>query len=185
MKRPLTTKTAPALHNLFLCQDPPFPIPLSLIGSSQLWVKHFPYLYPSTPILVITSTLYAYEDGKDRKFRNVGTKGSDAGRLHKRHNTACMCQLITQDNLFFDIMPCNVQEYCCLHLCRWKRLGMSIHLPTKNAIPAFVRRFNIRGRNIFYTGRNTERASCLWASSNRFSVGKRQFDQLSVRMVYL
>ena len=33
-------------------------------------------------------TLYAYEDGKDSKFRNVGTKSSEAGRLPKRHNTA-------------------------------------------------------------------------------------------------
>ena len=46
--------------------------------------KHFPYLYPSTPILFITSTLYAYEDGTDSKFRNVATKSSDAGRLSKR-----------------------------------------------------------------------------------------------------
>ena len=35
-KLPLTTKTAPALHHLFLYQDPPFPIPQTLIGSSQL-----------------------------------------------------------------------------------------------------------------------------------------------------
>ena len=30
----------------------------------------------------------AYEDGTASKFRNVGTKSSDAGRLPKRHNTA-------------------------------------------------------------------------------------------------
>ena len=83
-KRPLTTKTAPAHHHLFLY---PFPIPLLLTGSGQLWAKHFPYLYPSTQILGITSTLYAYEDGTASKFRNVGTKSSDAGRLPKRHNT--------------------------------------------------------------------------------------------------
>ena len=46
------------------------------------------YVYPSTQILGITSTLYAYEDGTDRKFRNVGTKRSDAGRLPNKHNTA-------------------------------------------------------------------------------------------------
>ena len=57
------------------------------IGSSQLCAKHFPYLYPTTQILGITSTLYAYEDGTDRKFRNVGTKSSDAGRLPKKHST--------------------------------------------------------------------------------------------------
>ena len=85
-KRPLTTKTAPALHHLFLYQDPPLYRPL--IGSSQLRAKHFPYLYPSAQILCITSTLYAYEDGTDSKFRNVGTKNSDVGRLPKRHNTA-------------------------------------------------------------------------------------------------
>jgi hypothetical protein len=33
-------------------------------------------------------TLNAYEDGTVSKFRNVGTKSSDAGRLHKRHNMA-------------------------------------------------------------------------------------------------
>ena len=44
-------------------------------------------LHPSTPILGITSTLNAYEDGTASKFRNVGTKSSDAGRLLKRHNT--------------------------------------------------------------------------------------------------
>ena len=38
--------------------------------------------------LGITSTVYAYEDGTDRKFRNVGTESSDAGRLPKKHNTA-------------------------------------------------------------------------------------------------
>ena len=80
--------TAPALHHLFLYQEPSLPIPLSLIGSSQLWDKHFPYLYPSTQILDITSTLIAYEDGTDRKYRNVGTKSSDAGRLPKKHNKA-------------------------------------------------------------------------------------------------
>jgi hypothetical protein len=36
----------------------------------------------------ITSTLNAYEDGTAGKFRNVGTKSSDAVRLRKRHNTA-------------------------------------------------------------------------------------------------
>ena len=76
----------PALHHLFLYQDPPLSHPL--IGSSQLWAKHFPYLYPSTPVLCITSTLYAYEDGTDSKFRNVDTISSDAGRLPIRHNTA-------------------------------------------------------------------------------------------------
>ena len=30
----------------------------------------------------------AYEYGTDRKFRNVGTKSSDAGRLPKKHNTS-------------------------------------------------------------------------------------------------
>ena len=84
-KRPLTTKTAPALHHLFLYQVRLLRIPL--IGSSQLLAKHFPYLYPSTPILRITSTLYAYEDGTDSKYRNVGTKSSGAGRLLQRHNT--------------------------------------------------------------------------------------------------
>ena len=39
-------------------------------------------------MLGITSTLNAYEDGTSSKFRNVGTKSSDAGRLPKRHNTA-------------------------------------------------------------------------------------------------
>ena len=58
------------------------------VGSSQLCAKHFPYLYRSTPILDITSTLNAYEDGTDSTFRNVGTKSSDAGRLPKKHNTA-------------------------------------------------------------------------------------------------
>ena len=37
-------------------------------------------------MLGITSTLYAYEDAVDRKFVNVGTKSSDAGRLPKKHN---------------------------------------------------------------------------------------------------
>ena len=37
---------------------------------------------------LVTSTLYAYEDGTDRNFRNVGTESSDAGRLHTiRHST--------------------------------------------------------------------------------------------------
>jgi hypothetical protein len=62
--------------------------PPPLIGSRQLWVKHFPYLHPSTSILGITSTLNAYEDGTSSKFRNVGTKSSDADRLPKRQNTA-------------------------------------------------------------------------------------------------
>ena len=83
--RPLTTKMVPNLHHLFVYQDPPLSHPL--IGSSQLWAKHFPYLYPSTPILGITSTIYAYEDGTANKFRNVGTKSSDARRLPRRHNT--------------------------------------------------------------------------------------------------
>ena len=60
-------------------------------GIHELWAKHFPYLYPSTQILGIISTLYAYEDGTDTEFRNVGTKSSDAGRLPKkntiRHST--------------------------------------------------------------------------------------------------
>ena len=77
-KRPLPSTTC------YSTKTRPFPIPL--IGSSQLWAEHFPYLYPSTPILGITSTLYAYEDGTANKFRNVGTKSSDAGRLPKRHN---------------------------------------------------------------------------------------------------
>ena len=84
--RSLTTKTATALHHLFLYQAPPLSHPL--IGSKQLWAKYFPYLYPSNPILSICSTLYACEDGTDSKFRNVGTKNSDAGRLPKKHNTA-------------------------------------------------------------------------------------------------
>ena len=75
----------PTLHHLFLSDDPPLFHPL--IGSSQLRARRFPYLYPSTAILDITSTLYAYENGADNKFRNVGTKSSDAGRLPKRHNT--------------------------------------------------------------------------------------------------
>ena len=37
---------------------------------------------------MITSTLYGYEEGTDRTFRNVGTISSDAGRSPKRHNTA-------------------------------------------------------------------------------------------------
>ena len=94
VRRPLTTKTAPALLHLFVYQDPPLSHPL--IGSSQLWAKHFPYLYPSTPILGITSTLHAYEDGTDSKFRNVGTTSSDAGRLPKRHNTANSIVIFSQ-----------------------------------------------------------------------------------------
>ena len=81
-KRPLPSSTC------FSTKIRLFPITLPLIGSSQLWARHFPYLYPSTPILGITSTLNAYEDGTASKFRNVGTKSSDAGRLPKRHNTA-------------------------------------------------------------------------------------------------
>ena len=38
-------------------------------------------------MLGIISTLYAYEDRTDSKFRNVGTKSSDVGRLPKKHNT--------------------------------------------------------------------------------------------------
>ena len=75
-KRPLPSRTRP------------FPIPLPLIDSSQLWTNIFRYLYPSFPILSITSTLNAYEDGAASKFRNVGTKSSDAWRLPKRHSTA-------------------------------------------------------------------------------------------------
>ena len=83
---PWQTKRPPALHQLFLYQDPPLSHPLT--GSSEPWAQNFPYLCPSTPIMGITSTLNAYEDGTDRKFRNVGTKSSDAGRLPKRHNAA-------------------------------------------------------------------------------------------------
>ena len=82
---PWHTKTASALHHLFLYQDPLLSHPL--IGSSQLWAKHIPYLYPSTPTLGITFMLNAYEDGTASKFWNVGTKRSDARRLPKRHNT--------------------------------------------------------------------------------------------------
>ena len=63
-------------------------LPASVLLMPTFRLKHLPYLYPSTPILGITSTLYAYEDGTDRKFRNVGTKSSDAWRLPKKHNTA-------------------------------------------------------------------------------------------------
>ena len=66
----------------------PFPIPLPPVGAGQLRAKRFPYLYASTQILGITSTHYGYEDGTNRKFRNVGTKSSDAGRSPKKHNTA-------------------------------------------------------------------------------------------------
>ena len=59
-----------------------------MFGSELTRAKHFSYLYPSNPILCINSTLYAYEDGTDSKFRNVGVKSSDAGRSPKRHNTA-------------------------------------------------------------------------------------------------
>ena len=64
------------------------------VGQGPFWLSGavFSYLYPSTQILGITSTLYAYEDGTDRKFRNVGTKSSDPGRLIKntiRHSTNC------------------------------------------------------------------------------------------------
>ena len=34
--------------------------------------------------MIFERTLYAYEDGTDRKFRNVGTKSSDAVRLPKK-----------------------------------------------------------------------------------------------------
>ena len=50
---------------------------------------------PSTQTLGITSTLYVYEDGTDRTFRNVGTKSSDAGRLPNKHNTASIRWLNT------------------------------------------------------------------------------------------
>ena len=39
-------------------------------------------------IFAYFSTLNAYEAGTASKFRNVGTKSSDPGRLPKRHNTA-------------------------------------------------------------------------------------------------
>ena len=45
-KRPLTTKTAPALRNPFLYENPPPSQPLALIGSSRLWAKHFPVFIP-------------------------------------------------------------------------------------------------------------------------------------------
>ena len=80
-----SNKTAPALHHLFLYQDPPLSHPLPLIGSSQLWAKHFQYLYPSTQILVVTSTLYAYEDGTASRFRKVGTKSSYYPKNAIRH----------------------------------------------------------------------------------------------------
>ena len=58
-------------------------------------------LHPSTPILGITSTLNAYEDGTASKFRNVGTKSSDARRLPKRHNSTFICVylLVYQESL--------------------------------------------------------------------------------------
>ena len=43
---------------------------------------------PSTPVLGITSTLYAYEGGTNSKLQNISTKSSDARRLPKRHNMA-------------------------------------------------------------------------------------------------
>ena len=46
---PLTTKTALALHHLFLYQDPPLSHPL--IGSSQHWAKHFPQLQSCVSLL--------------------------------------------------------------------------------------------------------------------------------------
>jgi hypothetical protein len=60
-----------------------FTIPWLALVSSEPNISH---IY--TPILGIASTLYAYEDGTDSKFRNVGIKSSDAGRLPKRHKTA-------------------------------------------------------------------------------------------------
>jgi len=35
--------------------------------------------------------LPAYEDGKDRVYRNVGIKNSDAGELPRRKHTKCVC----------------------------------------------------------------------------------------------
>ena len=88
--------------------------PLPLTGSSQLWARLFPYLYPSTPVLGITSTLYAYEDGTDRKFRNVGTGSSDAGRLPKNHNTA-RYKLYCNSKSDYTIEPQNIVPCLYVH----------------------------------------------------------------------
>ena len=92
----------------FSTRTRPFPIPFPLIGCSELWAKHFPYLYPSTQILGITSTLYAYEDGTDRKFRNVGTNSSDARRLPKKHNTATFSVVPCKNDDFFSVVSCKI-----------------------------------------------------------------------------
>ena len=97
-------------HNTcFSTKTRPFPIPRPLVASSQLWAKNFPYVHPSTQILCITSALYAYEDGTDIKFGNVGTKSSDAGRLPKGHNTA---------------VPINFSSYFYISLCKDEALLM-------------------------------------------------------------
>jgi len=59
----------------------PTAFPFLLLALVNLQPNIFPVLYPSTPILCITSRLYAYENGTASKFRNVCTKSSEAGRL--------------------------------------------------------------------------------------------------------
>ena len=61
-------KTAPLNQN-DPCPPPPVSLPRPAPFPSPDWLqstlsKTFPYLYPSTQILGITSTLYAYENGR-------------------------------------------------------------------------------------------------------------------------
>ena len=72
---------------------------------------------PSTQILGITSTLYACEDGTYRKFRNVGTKSSDAGRLPKKHNTAFNTRRKFEVNIKIEIITSELILRFC-GMCR-------------------------------------------------------------------
>ncbi len=53
----------------------------------NFWCRRFGTFYPFHLHRRRAYNFYAYEGGTDRKFRNVGTKSSDAGRLPKKHNT--------------------------------------------------------------------------------------------------
>ena len=62
--------------------------------------------------------LYAYEDGTHRKFRNVGTKSSDAGRLPRK----------TQHGIQHTEKVWNQDIWTCF--TAWFTIWVTFHLPT-------------------------------------------------------
>ena len=89
---PVASMWVISLHYLLCNRTHPCPVTLLPIGSGYFQAKPFTIWMPQHFSNLVILHLPAYEDGRDRVFRNICIQNSDTGELPRRKHTTYRTQ---------------------------------------------------------------------------------------------